>query len=401
LKFNRCRFEKANHLTMKIKSIIPIPVALLVSAFNLQPPTLLAQGSLTPPGAPAPTMKTLAQIEPRTPISSAPFTISAPGSYYLTTNLTINSGDGIAIATNGVTLDLNGFSISSTAASAAGYAIKLNSGIRDISIYNGHIVSGVTNDGGVYNGPGFAHGINYSGAVPVNVLVARMTVSGCLNNGIQIGNDESTLAENCMVETVGSSGVVAYTIKQCIASDCGGQAIYGMLVADCRGQSTGSGYGVLAGSLAQNCYGISVNDSAVVAAIAQNCLGQNYGNFKGVSAGNALNCYGESANNYGIYAAVAQNSYGRSSTSDGLHAYFSAVGCYGFSAGGSGLWAFNAQNCIGETASTSPAQYGVYAYDIAIGCYGKSGAGGVGLRAYIANSCDGSSLSVANKYNMP
>jgi hypothetical protein len=42
----------------------------------------LAQGSLTPPpGAPAPTMKTLDQIEARTPISSAPFTISAPGSY--------------------------------------------------------------------------------------------------------------------------------------------------------------------------------------------------------------------------------------------------------------------------------------------------------------------------------
>jgi hypothetical protein len=31
-------------------------------------PQLRGQGALTPPGAPAPTMKSLAQIEPRTPV---------------------------------------------------------------------------------------------------------------------------------------------------------------------------------------------------------------------------------------------------------------------------------------------------------------------------------------------
>lgn len=61
---------------------------LLFSALNFRVPTF-AQGSLTPPGAPEPTMKTLDQIEARTPISSAPFTIIRPGSYYLTTNLTV------------------------------------------------------------------------------------------------------------------------------------------------------------------------------------------------------------------------------------------------------------------------------------------------------------------------
>ena len=43
-------------------------------------------------------MKTLAQIEPRTPISSVPFTISAPGSYYLTTNVTTTVSNAIVIA---------------------------------------------------------------------------------------------------------------------------------------------------------------------------------------------------------------------------------------------------------------------------------------------------------------
>ena len=83
-----------------------LPVLALVSAFSLQPSSLLAQGSLTPPGAPAPTMKTLQQIEPRTAITNTgAVTISQPGSYYLTANLAVSSGDAITIATNGVTLD--------------------------------------------------------------------------------------------------------------------------------------------------------------------------------------------------------------------------------------------------------------------------------------------------------
>ena len=66
-------------------------LALLLSTLAFQLSTF-AQGGLTPPGAPGPTMKTLQQIEPRTPISSITFVISQPGSYYLTTNLTAVSG---------------------------------------------------------------------------------------------------------------------------------------------------------------------------------------------------------------------------------------------------------------------------------------------------------------------
>src|SRR5438445_13129756 len=84
---------------------------LLLSTINHQLSTH-AQGSLTPPGAPAATMKTLSQVEPRTPISSVPFAITNSGSYYLTTNLTgTGGGAAISITTSNVTLDLNGFTL--------------------------------------------------------------------------------------------------------------------------------------------------------------------------------------------------------------------------------------------------------------------------------------------------
>ena len=72
-----------------------------------------AQGSLTPPGgAPAPTMKTLDQVEARTPIDSIPFTITEGGSYYLTANLTgVPLADGITVNASDVTIDLNGYTL--------------------------------------------------------------------------------------------------------------------------------------------------------------------------------------------------------------------------------------------------------------------------------------------------
>jgi hypothetical protein len=57
-------------------------------------------------------MRTLTQIEPRHPIESLPFTVTAPGSYYLTACLTGNAGqDGIIVEANDVTIDLGGFAL--------------------------------------------------------------------------------------------------------------------------------------------------------------------------------------------------------------------------------------------------------------------------------------------------
>jgi len=69
-----------------------------------------AQGPLAPSTPPMPTMKTLHQIEPRTPIESLPYDIVQPGSYYVTGPL-FSTNHGIRIFSGDVTLDLMGHTI--------------------------------------------------------------------------------------------------------------------------------------------------------------------------------------------------------------------------------------------------------------------------------------------------
>jgi parallel beta-helix repeat protein len=83
-------------------------LATIVSSFFILP-SALAQGALTPPGAPAPAMKSLDQLEPRTPISSLPFDITSPGVYFVTASLSNNIA--IGIDASDVTLDLGGFTL--------------------------------------------------------------------------------------------------------------------------------------------------------------------------------------------------------------------------------------------------------------------------------------------------
>ena len=324
---------------MKTNRIIKNMAALaLLSAFSLQPSALLGQGSLTPPGPPAPTMKSADQIEPRTPISSAPFIISASGSYYLTTNLTVSSGNAITIATNNVTLDLMGFTIVSIASSASGNGILLTNSLSDTTIVNGHIRSGVTNNGsGVYTGTGFAYGI-FSASPLVNVVISKVSVAGVLDDGIYLGHGNGTLVEACTVKTAGDNGILASIIKGSAAIGCGGYGIYGDQVADCQAISS-AGEGIYASTTALNCYGNS--------------------SVWGLRAGTlALNCFGQSGSGDGLWANIALN-------------------CYGYSYSGRGLAANMANSCWGDSVI------------------------GTGLTATYGNFCFGSSVSVTTKYNMP
>ena len=113
---------------------------LFLSAFRVLP-SAFSQGSLTPPGAPAPTMKTLDQIEPRSPISALPFTISQSGSYYLSAALaTTGTKNGINIQADDVSLDLRGFAIVGTGG-AGGRGILVSGTRRRLHVHDGTIRS--------------------------------------------------------------------------------------------------------------------------------------------------------------------------------------------------------------------------------------------------------------------
>jgi len=109
---------------MKTRNLLQCAcVALLVYSAIRNPQPARAQGALTPPGAPAPTMKTLDQVEPRIPIGTsttpgdamAVFVITNSGSYYLTGNVYGQSNKcGIVIAADNVTLDLCGYALIGT-----------------------------------------------------------------------------------------------------------------------------------------------------------------------------------------------------------------------------------------------------------------------------------------------
>jgi len=376
---------------MKTK-LQPVAALTLLSSVILQPSALLAQGSLTPPGPPAPTMKTLQQVEPRVPISSAPFTISQPGSYYLTTNLTVSGGDAITIATNGVTLDLNGFTISSTANPASGVGVVINGGLRNIVIANGIIAGGVTNNQRTFSGPGFASGVLSLEPRAPNVRVSELMVSGCASYGINLGSTNSALAESCVVSCIGGTtgagnGIIAGTVDRCVATECAGTAIEARTVANSHAESVGSPIGAkgISAVVVQNSYGYSYHGPGITAATAVNCYGMtDDGGFAGIDASCAENCFGNAyTGNYGIYSKLALNSYGVVST------------------GNYGLYADVGQGCYG--ANSTAGMTALRANHVAIGCVGNAAVPGTAVWAMIGNSCraQNGTNNITYKYNMP
>lgn len=158
-------------------------------------------GPLDPPVGPvSSTSKTLSEVEPRIAINAintpgdadatpSLFKITQPGTYYLTGNIAGVSGKhGIEVAAFGVTLDLNGFSVTGVAG-----------GLTGVYLVNGgtEVRNGTVRNWGV-DGVGGATAVQSNRVIDVRAF-------GNVGVGIYAGNYSE--ARNCVGSSNGSHGI--------------------------------------------------------------------------------------------------------------------------------------------------------------------------------------------------
>lgn len=189
----------------------------LALAGPLDPPP----GPVSDTGAnPALRYKTLGEVEPRTSVQSLPgsavalYVISQPGSYYLTANVTAAAGKhGIVIASDHVSLDLNGFALLGSA--SAGDGISLGDAARyykNVEIRNGVIRGWAGSGVNMQIDNGRIENLRVSNCSLAGIstgtsngmVIRGNTVADCVAGGIFTGN--AALVEGNTVVYAGTLG---------------------------------------------------------------------------------------------------------------------------------------------------------------------------------------------------
>ncbi|MFL6540679.1 MAG: right-handed parallel beta-helix repeat-containing protein [Chthoniobacterales bacterium] len=328
--------------------------ALVTIQALLSPVAGFAQGDLAPPAAPAPTMKTLDQVEARTIVNAAntpgdeanTFIISQPGSYYLTGNITGAEGKhGISVEADDVTLDLNGFAlISGGSGTVRGVNVpsaKINFCVRNGTVrgwsdggVRGEAATGTAeklrvadNLGGI--GLAMGNGSSMRDSEASNNATGfyapdRTSISNCIstvNSGAGILCTNYVTVLDCTVSRNGGVGIQldgSSTVTRCTVTrnDLGGIAESGggSTISECTaGSNPGNGIAVGTGSTVQNCTARLNTGSGITAMTACYLIANKCdGNGTGISVtapadhGGAQNRIdGNSCTNNGVGISVA------------------------------------------------------------------------------------------------
>ena len=279
-------------------------------------------GGLEPAAAPAPTMKTLQEVEPRTPISSVPYTIENSGSYYLTADLALARTDtsAIIIKADEVTLDLMGYSI-------VGPDVGTGSGILIDHCSNVEVRNGSVKDFG-------QHGIFNNDYYGEDSRIINIRAVSNKGTGIYLMGFGG-LVQDCTAAENGNRGIE--TGKGCIIRGCSARnnAGYGIYaghgnIVDKNNAYYNQNYGIRTGNsciISNNLaldnnggYGISTGMACTV--IYNNVFNSQ----SGFSIGQGSTCIGNVARGnerYGIYAnadcMVDQNTATGNNTGGGAY----------------------------------------------------------------------------------
>jgi hypothetical protein len=332
-----------------VRYTVAIVALALLSTFNAQLSTAHAQGSLTPPPGPvAPVMKSLDQIEARTPLvagqpgvtlTNGLYTITKPGSYFLTGNLNRTNVSGatfITITVSNVTLDLNGFTLFGTTGSM-GVAIQATGyGYR---IFNGHILGGTTQVNGVFTLAGFTGGIETfvgNSSRGSDSIISDITVRGVQDRAIWASIN--SVVERCLVDTAGSEGIIAGNVRDCRAINTYEDAISAGTVMNSVGKCVGTANGISGSSVEgpaviENSYGSAVGGHGIMA-----------------SSGAAINSRGVSVSGHGLFAGAAANCRGESGSGIALNVTV-ANNCTAYRPGGTAIQATIANGCYASAGT--------------------------------------------------